>query len=500
MVLDERPRTVRRHAVPYGDGLQTGSLYFIVDRSESRATIHRLLGISLSIAALLFVALVVHVARLLSRTDRQMVASQAALREHKARLAAILDHAPLGIWMSDLDGRCHYLNRRMAVTAGVPDGAPPDPQLAALSGTPGITDCGECPHRDCLRDQAPCRARGVTTDADGQQHELEIVKAPLRNADGGIAGIIGIAIDITEQRRAERAQRLYAQLFEHCGEAILVTDDKVRIVDVNPAFTRLTGYLKAEVLGNNPRMLSSGRTAPEVYGDLWRRLLADGFWQGELWDRRKDGSTYPKWTNIFAIRNDDGAITHYAATFSDISEQKSAQTRIEYLAHHDPLTGLFNRLSLTQRLDQAVLTARRDRLEVALLFVDLDRFKSINDTRGHGVGDHLLIEVAKRLNLCVRESDIVARLGGDEFVVALTHLSCADDARPVVEKIHLSLSAGYVIDGQPLDTSPSIGVARFPSDGETPESLLKSADEAMYRAKSAGRNRVAYFSTPPGGL
>jgi diguanylate cyclase (GGDEF)-like protein/PAS domain S-box-containing protein len=301
--------------------------------------------------------------------------------------------------------------------------------------------------------------------------------------------------DITERKVAEEALLLYANMFRHSGEGILVTDRDNHIIAANPALTQMTGYALNELLGHNPRILSSGKTPPEIYQMLWASLNETGFWQGELNDRRKDGATYPKWATISVIYDEDGSVTHHIASFTDISERKAAEERIQHLAHHDTLTGLFNRYNLENRLGQALMSARRDNVPLAVMFIDLDRFKLINDSLGHHVGDVLLIEVARRLQASVRESDIVARLGGDEFVVVLTGLESAFDAASVAGKILHALGQAYAIDGNNLHSSPSIGVSVYPDDGASADELMKNADTAMYHAKEQGRNNVQFFTS-----
>jgi diguanylate cyclase (GGDEF)-like protein/PAS domain S-box-containing protein len=313
-------------------------------------------------------------------------------------------------------------------------------------------------------------------------------------ADGKPLISHGTVQDITERHLAEEKLELYANVFQHSGEAIMITDHDNRIVAVNPAFTRQTGYGLAEIAGKNPRTLASGRTSQETYNALWAALQESGYWQGELWDRNRDGVVYPKWAAISAIRDADGQITHYIASFTDISERKAAEERIEHLAHHDSLTGLFNRYNLEIRLSQALLSARRQGQYLAVLFIDLDRFKVINDTLGHHTGDQLLVEVAQRLRSCVRESDIVARQGGDEFVVVLAALDTPAEASPVAGKILRSLAEPYQIESDRLHSSPSIGIAIFPGDGEDAGTLMKHADAAMYHAKEQGRNNLQYFT------
>ncbi len=304
----------------------------------------------------------------------------------------------------------------------------------------------------------------------------------------------GTVQDVTARRQAEESLRLYASVFEHSGEAILISDSANRILAVNPAFTRMTGYSIEDVQGKNPRLLASGHTQPQTYRDLWNTLEREGYWQGEIWDRRKDGSIYPKWVAISAVRGCDEAITHYIASFTDITERKEVEAKITHLAHHDALTGLFNRFSLQDRLEQALSMARREQSMLAVMFIDLDRFKTINDTLGHAVGDELLIEVAKRLRYSVRESDIVARLGGDEFVVVLAEVEDAAVAERLADKILRTLGQDYHLGGNVLHSTPSIGLAFYPDDGEDGCTLMKNADAAMYHAKSQGRNNVQFFS------
>ena len=299
----------------------------------------------------------------------------------------------------------------------------------------------------------------------------------------------------TEQHRlATDAQiKLLASVFDNSGEAILISDARNRIVEVNPAFTLITGYAAEEVRGRNPSLLASGRTSPEDYRQMWHAINEDGLWQGEIWDRHRDGHVYPKWLTISTIRDVAGNLSHYIASFTDITARKAAEERIHYLAHHDPLTRLPNRTHLQGRLEQAIVAARRDSSRLAVLFIDMDHFKNINDSLGHHVGDGLLVEVAVRLRQSVRESDVVARLGGDEFVVVLTDIS-HDTVAAVVGKLLKNLARPYAIDDHTLHSTPSIGISLFPEDGADVETLMKNADTAMYHAKEAGRNTYQFFT------
>jgi len=304
---------------------------------------------------------------------------------------------------------------------------------------------------------------------------------------------IGTAQDITDIRLLESQMQLLGSAFHHSGEAIMITDHNNRILTVNAAFTMLTGYSQGEVAGQDPRILSAGRTSREDYKRMWTAIKEKSFWQGEIWDRRKDGGVYPKWLSVSVIRDEKGEIRYHIAHFTDVSTERATEAKIHYMAHHDMLTGLNNRFSLKDRLEHALAVARRESARVALLFIDLDRFKVINDTLGHHVGDELLIHVSRRLRQCVRESDLVARLGGDEFVVMLSGIEHSSSVAMVAEKLVMRVGEPYPVGAHTLYTTPSIGIAIYPMDGEDGETLMRNADAAMYHAKSAGRNNFQFF-------
>ncbi|MFA7267905.1 MAG: diguanylate cyclase [Sterolibacterium sp.] len=300
--------------------------------------------------------------------------------------------------------------------------------------------------------------------------------------------------DITARRKVEDKVRLMATVFSNSNESILITDAGNRIIAVNSAFTELTGYSAKEVLGKDPHILSAGKTPREVIVEMWKSIERNGRWEGELWDRSKSGDIYPKWLSISVVRGPDGKISNYIGSFVDIKERKASEEKVRHLAHHDTLTNLPNRYSLHERLQHALGSAKREGRQLALMLIDLDRFKIINDTLGHHVGDHLLIQVAQRLTQSVRSSDIVARLGGDEFVVILPGIDTAADAAQVAGKISQTVSEPYLIEGAELNTSPSIGICFYPEDAEEVGSLLKNADVAMYRAKSLGGGNYQFFT------
>lgn len=299
--------------------------------------------------------------------------------------------------------------------------------------------------------------------------------------------------NILQRKCAEAQLRLAAHVFDHSGEAIMITDRNNLILQVNPAFMRLTGYTASEVRGKSPSILASGKTTPDEYRAMWHSINETGFWQGEIWDRHKDGCVYPKLLTISVVRSVSGSVDYYIASFADISAQKATEEKIRHIAHHDPLTDLPNRLYLQISLKQTMLLVRRKEEEAAVMFIDLDRFKVINDSLGHQVGDGLLIEVAHRLKDSVRDSDLVVRLGGDEFVIVLTDKNAAHASAHVADKILTALSKPYLVKGINLRTTPSIGISLYPHDGETIELLMKNADTAMYHAKAVGRNNYQFF-------
>ena len=329
---------------------------------------------------------------------------------------------------------------------------------------------------------------------DGTTFPVELRTFLLRDEDGKPSGMWAIVRDVSERVSAEKDLRLMASVFQNTDEATLITDADNNIVRVNRAFTLLTGYTEEEVTGKNPKLLSAGMTSSEEYRLMWEALRLSGSWHGEVWDKRKDGTIYPKWLSITAVKDDQGKIQYHIATFTNISERKEAQQRIEHLAHHDSLTGLSNRFSFEARLEQVLVSAQRNQFELAVMFLDLDRFKNVNDSLGHHAGDALLVEVANRLKACVRESDIVARLGGDEFVIVLLEPGDKANVAEIAKKIVAAVQQPFVFDEHAIHSSTSIGICMFPENGAEVGTLMKKGDTAMYHAKSQGRNNYQFFS------
>jgi diguanylate cyclase (GGDEF)-like protein/PAS domain S-box-containing protein len=303
--------------------------------------------------------------------------------------------------------------------------------------------------------------------------------------------------DITLRNLAESDLRIAAAAFES-NEGMMVTDAEGVILRVNPAFTETTGYTPDEAIGQTPRILKSGRHDADFYRAMWDTIHTTGTWQGEVWDRRKNGEIFPKWLTISAVKGENGEVTHYVGTHLDITERKAAEESVKSLAYYDPLTELPNRRLLLAILDQALISCKRSGRTGAILFIDLDNFKTLNDTLGHDYGDMLLQRVAQRLTASVREGDTVARLGGDEFVVLLEDLSsdsleAASQTETIGEKILASLNLPYQLSIHEYHSTPSIGATLFSNQHISVDALFKQADIAMYQSKKAGRNTLSFF-------
>lgn len=328
----------------------------------------------------------------------------------------------------------------------------------------------------------------------GKQRYLSFEATPIFDAQGMLIAAIETLYDITEHMLAMDQLQLAKAVYANSHEAIVISDGDNNILSVNQAFTDITGYDPEEVIGQNPRLLSSGRHDKAFYKDMWQAIVTHGFWQGEVWDRRKNGEIYPKWLGISTIKNSKDELTNFVAIFSDLTERNSSESMVKFLTYYDPLTRLPNRVLLRDRCVQVLAAAERSGIMAALLVIDLDSFKRINDSLGHVIGDRLLQQAAERLKECVRETDSIGRLGGDEFVALLTDIPDIHAAELVAQKIIARFEEPIVIDNLKLDITFSIGICLYPDDGDSFDTLLKKADAAMYSAKDSGRNTYRFYA------
>ena len=428
-------------------------------------------------------------------TARQEV--QAALQASEAWFRSIFENANTGMATCDRHGRLTSFNESFRAMLGYD---------AAVLGGMSLADFT---HPD---DVSPERAY-IAEIAAGQREHFQMTKryiavdgrtlwidlfaTVIRDAQGEVAYMAGLVNDITERRLADEQLRIAAAAFES-KEGMMVTDANGVILKINQAFTESAGYTADEVVGQTPKLLHSGRHSDDFYREMWETVRRTGGWQGEVWDKRKNGEVYPKWLTISAVIGVDGAVSNYIGTHYDITERKKAEERIEALAFFDQLTGLPNRTLLLDRLRQAMRNSDRSSRYSALLFIDLDNFKTLNDTLGHEVGDALLMQVGQRLKSCVREVDTVARLGGDEFVVILSCLStseaeAASATEAIAHKILFAFKPVYQIGNLAHHSTASIGATLFMGTQIPLDDLLKQADLSMYKAKAAGRNAVRFF-------
>lgn len=311
--------------------------------------------------------------------------------------------------------------------------------------------------------------------------------SPQLQADGSILWN-GLLTDVTAQKKVEESLRLAASVFAHAQESIMITDAHCNLIDVNAGFTRVNGYSHDEVLGKNPRFLQSGQHSSNFYQAMWRTVKEHGHWSGELWNRKKSGEIYAELLTISAVKNDRGIVSHYVGVSNDITHIKKHQQELEYIGHHDALTGLPNRILLADRMQQAIAHAKREKELLVVCYLDLDGFKPINDTMGHKAGDLVLIEIARRISETLRGEDTVARLGGDEFVILLLGLNKIEEYMATLDRLLIAISNPLLINNQSCTVGASIGVSIFPNNSKDQDTLLRQADQAMYAAKQSGKN------------
>lgn len=412
--------------------------------------------------------------------------------EQRALLTALLDASPDMIFFKDTESRFRLINRAAAEVMGRPveqilgkDDRDFFPAAAA--------DAFRQADTQVMAEVGVQQREEDVQHADGRLERYDTLKAPVRTTDGRVIGLLGVSRRITAERRTQERLKLAAQFFNNAAEGIMVTRPDGVIEHVNPAFTQITGYRTEDAVGKTPRLLQSGRHSHAFYQRMWDTLTRHGRWQGEVWNRRKSGEVYPEWLDISPVFGDDGTLLHYLGIFSDISSIKASEAQMAHMAQHDALTGLPNRNLLNDRITTALRRAQRDKQMVAVIFLDLDHFKDINDSYGHAVGDAVLNQVAHRLLECVREEDTVARLGGDEFVVLMEDIDSPDRAEIAAQRILACLAPPLAYKDQEFFVGCSVGLSLYPEDGDSTEALIRNADTAMYQAKQQGRNNAQRY-------
>lgn len=424
------------------------------------------------------------------RTRRQ-------LRESEMRRNAVFNQARQYMGIMELDGTLRDANRSALELVG-------DPDPEEVIGRP-FWDTPWWSHDPSLQDRLrqafadvasgrPSRFEASHPAGDGSLHYVDFQLHPILDETGKLALALAEGSDITERHRIEEQRRLALRVFQSSHDGILITDPEGTILDVNQAFTDLTGYSREEAVGRSAGLLDSGHHDKAFFRQMFETIAREDHWLGEIWNRTKAGAISVVLMTISAVRGTAGELTHYVGVFTDITQRKESERRLEHLAQHDPLTDLPNRSLFRDRLRQAIRKNRRDEQALALLFIDLDRFKEVNDTLGHIAGDELLVEAARRITACLRNSDTVARLGGDEFTVILQGVEDREAAAGVAREVIDALGAPFELGQDTVKLSASIGIALSPDDADDPDALTAAADQAMYDAKALGRNRYSFLT------
>lgn len=417
-----------------------------------------------------------------------------ALKQSETLFQTLARLAPVGIFKTDASGKCEYVNQRWCDISGL---AAETALAEGWAGSIAVEDSARVldEWNRSIQTQIPFYSQYRFQHKNGPLHWVVGRAEAEYDGNNRLLGFIGTITDISEIKRNEEHLRLAAAVFETTREGVMITDANRNIQRVNRAFTQITGYSQFETLGKTSNLLRSGRHSDEFYDAMWDEIIHTGYWQGEIWNRRKNGEVYPELLSISTVKDATGEICHYVGVFADISKLKASERELEFLAHHDPLTKLPNRMLLMSRLQHCILQAQRRNTQLAVVMLDLDRFKDVNDSFGHLAGDELLQLVAGRLTARLRAADTVCRLGGDEFVVLLENIAHPETAARITTDIIAAINEPWHLsNGNAVRVGASIGIALYPEHGEAPAELLQHADTALYQAKNEGRNCFKYFS------
>jgi len=417
------------------------------------------------------------------------------LIDSESHLQEAQRYAHIGYWELLRDSSIATWSEQMFIIFGLPPEVESGPET--LCDILHASDCANfmesLQHSFATGEEHHIEYR-ITRRNDGEERWIECRGKPVIDSNGEIEKISGFIQDITERKRGEEKLQLSARVFSETNEGITITNAQKEIVDVNPAFCEITGYSREEILGQNPRILSSGKQSPQFYADMWLNIDKYGHWQGEIWNRTKSGEVYAELLNISTILDGNDKVINYVGVFTDITHSKHQQEELSRMAHYDVLTQLPNRTLLSDRFHQATAHSKRSGHQLAVCFLDLDKFKPINDTYGHKVGDELLKNVATRLKESIRAEDTVSRQGGDEFALLLGEIESFSHCEQFLDRLLETIAQPYLIDGVSHTISASCGITLYPFDDADLDTLLRHADHAMYQAKQAGRNRHRLFS------
>ncbi|MHB1677310.1 MAG: EAL domain-containing protein [Sulfuriferula sp.] len=492
-------RSVMAFPIFVGDDLEPSAVLAVNGDSPDYFTpdLQRLLGQLVASIGLTLTQLRHHQDMMAKNAYIQQMLSE--ISGHNERLLMLIEAIPDAIFLKDSEGRWQFINepaKQMLQLHDIPWQGKTERELADLQPAFRAT------YEECLASDEKAWQAGhllideeTVVDEEGQLTLIETRKVPMFGADGQCKGLVIIGRDITERKQAEEKLHLAANVFTHAREGIMITNADGTIIDVNDGFTRITGYNREEVLGQNPRILVAACQGKEFYAPMKHDLAKNGHWHGEIWAQRKNREVYAEMLTISAVHDVHGNIRQYVGLFTDISTFKEYERQLEYIAHHDTLTNLPNRVLLADRLQQGMAQAHRHGQWLAVAYLDLDGFKTINDNYGHEVGDQLLMTIATRMKPTLREGETLARLGGDEFVAVLLDLDDIETSTPILARLLAAAAQPVYINGTRLQVSASIGVTFYPQEEEVgADQLLRQADQAMYQAKLAGKNRYHVFN------